>query len=161
MEFQCVNEVRMFDYRDCKILSWEMTEEGLKLVVEALIVGPFNSQNPMMCRSYADTTTILFKDVVILNAYAEGLRRYDANDNLIEEVPDVDLTQEQIDEFKKWAEGNYLADIRKDPDENKYQLLIECTGEEPYGAIGLISYCFNVSSDEVVCSWDRFLNRVE
>lgn len=163
MGFKSVNEIEKFTFDDCVISSFKVNEAGIILVLEALIVDSNNSQNTNYTESYADTTTVRLLDGKIISAKKDGYRYYDANEVLMEEVPDTVLSDVETENIIKICEGAYLYYMEKDADnessENIYNIGLEFTDEEDNTAAD--SYEIKVSFKEAIFAWERYLNRVQ
>ena len=163
MGFKSVNEIEKFTFDDCVISSFKVNEAGIILVFEALIVDSNNSQNTNYTESYADTTTVRLLDGKIISAKKDGYRYYDANEVLMEEVPDTVLSDVETENIIKICEGAYLYYMEKDADnessKNIYNIGLEFTDEEDNTAAD--SYEIKVSFKEAIFAWERYLNRVQ
>ena len=62
MAYKSVDELEHFRFDDCQIDTFVVTENGVELMVEALIVKADNSQNTNYTESYAGTTKIRITD---------------------------------------------------------------------------------------------------
>ncbi len=163
MKFQTVNELGRFDFRDCQVLSAAMEEEGLALVVDALIVRQGNSQNRQPFDSYAGEARILFRDARVHRAVQEGYKHYSADEVLVEEVPDKDLTPDQIQGLPALLQGAYLYEVEKDHFEDGktvYALEFEIPGEDPYDILSSRNYGLFLSFSQAEIGWDQYMNRV-
>ena len=87
----------------------------------------------------------------------DGYRYYDANDVLVSEVPDEELSPEEAAGFPARCEGAYLFEMEKT--EGGYRLGIEFEDPEDH-TVGA-SYQVFVSCESVACAWERYLNRVQ
>ena len=163
MGFKSTNEIEKFTFDDCVISSFKVNDAGIILVLEALIVDSNNSQNTNYTESYADTTTVRLLEGKIISAKKDGYKYYDANDVLMEEVPDEILSEEETYNIIKTCEGAYLYYMEKDTDrtssENIYNIGLEFTDEEDNTAAD--SYEIKVSFSDAIFTWERFLNRVQ
>lgn len=163
MGFKSVNEIEKFTFDDCVVQSFKVNEAGIILVLEALIVDSNNSQNTNYTESYADTTTVRLLEGKIISAKKDGYRYYDANEVLMEEVPDTVLNDEEIKNIINTCEGSYLYYIEKDVDnendENIYNIGLEFIDEEDNTAAD--SYEIKISFSEAIFTWERYLNRVQ
>ena len=56
--YKSVDELEHFRFDDCQIDTFAVTENGVELMVEALIVRADNSQNTNYTESYAGTTLL-------------------------------------------------------------------------------------------------------
>lgn len=161
MSFKSVNEVDNFRYDDCCIIRRKNTKTDFVIEVEALIVKSNNSQNSNYTESYADVTQICFKNASITMGIKDGMKRYDANDNLLEEVEDVVLDESALKEVSDHLGGMYLQGIERIEDTEDYVLFLEKANEDPYDTLPSDTYQLKVHCEDVMISWDRYLNRVQ
>lgn len=166
MSFKSENELEQFSFENCEVVDVTQKEDKLEFKLEALIVRPRNSQNANYTESYADTATLSLFNPEIIEAFKEGYKLYDANDNVKEEIPDVELAAAEIQEllYKK-AKGMYLADVvcgEKTPNSSQYTFFFEEPPTEEYGDdLRSDSYMVRISFEKSVICWERYLNRVE
>jgi len=156
MKFVSVNEIDRFKYNDCVITDVNKTDNGLEISLEALIVMANNSQNGNFTDSYAGDSLCSIKDIHINKILKIGYRYYDADDKLVSEIPDEELSADtDICELMK---GMYLYRFEKKDDE-LYHLEIETVQEDislPTDAYELI-----LSASEIEIGWDKYMNRVQ
>lgn len=103
--YKSVDELEHFRFDDCQIDTFAVTENGVELMVEALIVRADNSQNTNYTESYAGTTKIRITDGKLIRCVRDGYKYYDANDVLQSEVPDYELSVVETAEFPKSCAG--------------------------------------------------------
>ncbi|MBP3507281.1 MAG: hypothetical protein J6K43_12885 [Lachnospiraceae bacterium] len=161
MSFKSMNEVDNFRYDDCRIIKQKNNKTDLVLEVEALIVKSNNSQNSQFVESYADLTQIYFKNSSIVMGIKEGMKVYDANEKLIEEVKDVTLDDSVLNEVLNNLSGMYLQGIERIEDTNDYVLFLEKANEDQYDTLPSDTYQIKVHCADIIISWDRYLNRVQ
>lgn len=159
--FNAINEVDNFRYDDCRIIRRKNTESDIVMEVEALIVRSGNSQNSNYTESYADVTQICFEKGSVVKGIKDGLKRYDANEKLIEEVPDKELTEESLNEVWNNLGGLYLQGIEQIKNSDEYVLFIEKANEDRYDTLPSDTYQIKICCDRVSISWERYLNRVQ
>lgn len=165
MSFKSVDEIENFKYDDCRISSFSIEDGCIRFELEALIVKSNNSQNTNFTESYAGTVTARFMGGKLLGGSKDGFKLYDANENLIKEVPDVKLTEDELKSFPKLCEGAYLYgvdkadELSKEADGQHYILSIEFEDEEE-SAMG-DSYQLDIVFDRAVFEWERYMNRVQ
>lgn len=157
MAFKSVDEVEQFRFDDCQISAFTVTDQKLELEVEALIVRTNNSQNTNYTESYAGTTKISLVNGTIQKIIKDGYRYYDANDVLLSEVPDEELSEEEIKQFPGRCRDAYLYDMQKTAE--GYILGIEFEDPDDHGVSD--SYQVIVACDSVICTWERYMNRVQ
>lgn len=161
MQYKSINEIEKFSFEDCVISKFEVMDDMLDLELEALIVKPDNSQNTNYTESYAGTTTVRLKGGKILAGVKDGYKYYNANDELIKEIPDESLTEEQILKLAKTCKGAYLFSMeKKEERENAYfySIGIEFADEKNTMAD---SYQLEVVFEKAVFEWDFYMNRVQ
>lgn len=156
MSFISKNEVNKFRFDDCVIGSFERDKNGIKMSLDALIVKANNSQNTNYTDSYADTTICSLKDIEIVGVLKEGFNRYDADDNLLEEILDEPIAPDDYKALFKTFEGAYLTRFEKE--EGEYVLEVEIV-EEGEGLSD--AYELHVIAENVYFTWERYMNRVQ
>ena len=176
--FQSVNELDKFSYDDCVLKKLIVSETGLTARVEALIVDANNSQNTNYTRSYAGDSEITFVHGRIDKVVKEGYRYYDANDVLMEEIPDEVLTDEEVETLLTRLNDVYLYDVQVmkteqagngeqdssvDASADQVCVLgIEFPTEDPNDlSLTADSYQIKVVYESVSVTWERYMNRVE
>lgn len=164
MAFTSVNEIELFSFADCQLVSMKMEKDKVVLEANSVIVRARNSQNSHFTDSYADTLTMTLEGAVIEKAAVEGYKRFNADDVLIEEVQDRPLSEEELQGLAEGCRGFYLFAfdlLEKRGDRSLYVLEIEDPGEDGYDVMESVTYELKISFSRAVFSWDRFLNHVE
>ena len=123
----------------------------LELYVEGAVVKDNNSQNEYYTDKYADQMEIRFKNPVIEAVLLEGHKYYDANDNLVEEVPDQKLEEDEYEKiFGKFKENYVFYGGKPEADKKCYQMIVD-VDEDSY----IVSFYY----DKVIAGWNHFLNK--
>lgn len=104
--YKSVDELEHFRFDDCQIDTFAVTENGVELMVEALIVRADNSQNTNYTESYAGTTKIRITDGKLIRCVRDGYKYYDANDVLQSEVPIMNCLLRKRQIFQKPVKGH-------------------------------------------------------
>lgn len=161
MGFKSVNEIEEFRYDDCVIAGFEVNENRINLILEALIVRKNNSQNANFTESYAGTTNLTLNNANIVGGVKDGYKFYDANEVLLKEVPDQPLAEDEIKELIGRCEGAYLYDIDKKDIDNgmKLTLSVEFVDEEENTMAD--SYQLHITCESATFSWEHYMNRVQ
>ncbi len=159
MGFQSVNELEQFSFQDAQIKDFQVSEGVIFFELEAVIVKARNSQNANFTDSYAGTLSMRLLGGKIQKAVKEGYKYYDANDVLVEEIPDEALSEEEIAALVKTSKDYYLFDVVKVEDDQN------TTGHFLY-LFGLdadeeTSYWFQIEFDKSILEWERYMNRVQ
>ena len=162
--YKSVDELEHFRFDDCQIDTFAVTENGVELMAEALIVRADNSQNTNYTESYAGTTYVRLQEGRLVSVVKEGYRYYDANDCLISEVPDEMLSAAEIEKMIKRLKGALLFDMEKQKEENgvcTYSMRLEFPNQEEYDDTVTESYELIVEFKQAIFEWDFYLNRVQ
>lgn len=163
--FSSVNELDRFIYDDCVISSFKVNEDSIILELDALVVAATNTQNTNYTNSYADTATMKFENAKITDMILAGYKVYDADDNLLEEIPDKTVNEAEFDGIIKNFEGAYLyriLQIEKKDDVTKYDLEVEFGSEDAQiQDLRNDTYVISITTTKSVVSWERYLNRVQ
>lgn len=123
----------------------------LELYVEGAVVKDNNSQNEYYTDKYADQMEIRFKNPVVEAVLLEGHKYYDANDNLVEEVPDQKLAEDEYEKiFGKFKENYIFYGGKPEADKKCYQMIVD-VDEDSY----IVSFYY----DKVIAGWNHFLNK--
>lgn len=123
----------------------------LEFYVEGAVVKDNNSQNEYYTDKYADQMEIRFKNPVIEAVLLEGHKYYDANDNLVEEVPDQKLAEDEYEKiFGKFKENYIFYGGKPEADKKCYQIIVD-VDEDSY----IVSFYY----DKVIAGWNHFLNK--
>ncbi len=162
MAFKSVNEIEGFRFDDCQISRFEVNEQGIRLELEALIVKADNSQNTNYTESYAATAEMNLCAGKLLQGIKDGYKYYDANDVLLSEVADTELSDEALHAFPKQCAGAYLYEMAKeDETENGYSYTLGIEFEDMEDHTVGDSYRLRVGFEKAVVTWERYLNRVQ
>lgn len=159
MSFKAVDELENFCFQDAQIIKMEQTKEGINFTLEAVIVRAKNSQNSNFTDSYAGTLQMRLLGGNIQKGVKEGYKYYDANDVLVEEVPDTPLSKDEIEALMKDSENYYLFDVVPvEEDQNTTGHFLYLFGID---ADEETSYWFQIEFEKSVLEWDRYMNRVQ
>ncbi len=169
MRYKSVNEPDSIELHDAVIKTFEMSQQNdvLTLLVEGAVVQSGNSQNEFYTDKYSDQMQIRFVNPVIEAVLLEGHKYYDANDRLIEQVPDQVLLPEEYGRVMKQFNACYIfyagtpkekvvqnytgQDMRTLAEDMKcYQMIIDVEDE---------SYVISFYYEKVIAEWEHFLNK--
>ncbi len=158
MGFCSHNEIDKFAYNDCVVTGVMKSEDGLIINLEALIVKANNSQNTNFTDSYAGDTVCRLTGFKLNKVSKIGFRYYDADDNLVEEVPDEVLSLDD-DKLLELMKEMYLYKLESLEGDKLYHLEIETMEEDV--SIPTDSYEIVFTADDIDISWDRYMNSVQ
>lgn len=155
MRFQTKNALQLFNFEEVTLKAFDMREDSLTLVMDALIVKGNNPVNEECTDRYADTANLCFQEGKITEVYKEGYKYYDAMDRLIEEVPDEKVLPSEYGNLLKRCRDVYLFDIiavKEEEGRYEYQLAVDLDEST--------TFWFQISCKGTVVEWERFKNRV-
>lgn len=136
---------------DAEVSLKGLRARWLELYVEGAVVKDNNSQNEYYTDKYADQMEIRFKNPVIEAVLLEGHKYYDANDNLVEEVPDQKLAEDEYEKiFGKFKENYIFYGGKPEADKKCYQMIVDVDED---------SYIASFYYDKVIAGWNHFLNK--
>ena len=160
MKYKSVDEIDTFSFRDATITRCNYSEKQGILVFEldGAIVRENNSANELYTDRYVSDMQIRFVEPEIEALLLEGHSYYDANDVLLEKVPDEPVDSSDYDKVLAGFAGSpiFFAGQPKDSitDDGRkcFQLIVDVEEE---------SYVFSFYYDKVVAEWEHFMNKVQ
>ncbi len=159
MKFQSVNELEQFDFQDAVAHSYTNQAGNIYVELEAVRVKVGNSQNTNYTESYAGELTMRLVNADIQKGIKEGYKYYNANDVLVEEVPDTSLSQLEIGEILKNIKGCYIWSMvpveASQNDTGRFLYLMGIDKDEE------TTYWLQIAFDQSILEWDKYMNRVE
>ncbi|MBQ1598498.1 MAG: hypothetical protein IIT72_02550 [Lachnospiraceae bacterium] len=166
MKFETVNEIEKFSFRDAKITQLRRSGEDLVLDLEGLIVLPGNSVNREFSASYAKDAVARFTGFAMEAGIKEGLKKYDANENLVSVIEDETLTEEGLEELlMKKMPLSWLYDVQEvsSGEDNRQAVLgIEMPKENESDPTEVTdAYQLKISYQECRIGFEGYLSRVQ
>lgn len=161
--YKCINELEHMSFNDASVEDVEIIPgendaiSELVFHISGVIIKADNSCNANYTDSYAGDMELRFKNLEIEALLQEGHKLYDANDVLIEEVPDKPIACEDyksvIKSFKGCPVfyGGSAKTEAVDTEKLCYQFIIDKEEE---------SYVISILYDEAIARWEKFLNKV-
>lgn len=185
MKYCIENELNTMDFHDASILEVDWDQKGaadsvLTFTVTGAIVKADNSQNELYTDRYADTMNLRFTGVVFQAILLEGHKLYDANDKLIEQVPDRPFKPEEYKQvLKRFANSavfyagapkekvveNYVNYSAPQPDGTSQDEAVDYSKKECFQMIidteedDNPSYVVSFFYDKVTAEFEHFLNK--
>lgn len=158
MKYISTDELGTISLKDAHITEIKLDKDNGKLTmaVEGAVVKDGNSQNDFFADKYTDTMQIRFMNLIIEAILLEGHKYYDANEKLIEEVPDVPVSEHDYEKVINSFRDCYIfyGGIPKEnaQDNSKccYQMIIDVEED---------SYVVSLYYDKVIAEWEHFLNK--
>ncbi len=155
MKYKVTNNLDKFDFKDFDLNEIALEKDSLRIEMAGGIARYNNPCNEKYVDCYIAETELRFLNPSIDRFFLEGSKYYNANDVLIEEIPDKELSElEYQSKLKSFNNSRlfYIEGVEKEENKYKCQISIDTESEETYWIV--------VSCEKVVIGWDRFMNRV-
>lgn len=170
MRYNSVDEIDTLSFRDATIVRcvFSAKQGVLEFELDGAVVRENNSANELYTDRYASDMQVRFVNPEMEAILLEGHSYYDANDVLIETVPDKPVEPERYDEIMKSFEGKVIF-FAGTPKENlKSQKKDSETGSEAQDKkcfqmiidVEEDSYVVSFYYDKVIAEWEHFMNKV-
>lgn len=161
MKFQCKNEMNQLGFDDSGILDIKCEDHVLEFTFEGATVKAGNSQNGRYQDMYCGEIILRLKNARIARLVKEGMKYYDADGNLLNEVPDEDVpAPAQPSVLKRIAKGKIFTTVEdKMPEGYAYEFGVDVPREEDEEEVDTFWLC--VTFDESVACWDRYCSPAE
>ena len=152
MKYKCVNQTDKFSFRDAQIQRCRYNTDVLMMEVDGVIARYDHPCNETLTDRYIDTVSIRLKKPVIRSFFLEGAKYYDANDVLLEEIPDRDIDPGDYEKiFEKLKQAYIFKVLAKEEDDCQVLEIAVDVGED--------TYWFETKCEKAVFEWDNFLNK--
>lgn len=157
MKFKVVDQLDKFGFRDVQLSACEIVDGTLRMTMAGVISKYNNPCNERYQDWYILEAYARFEGVQILDCYKEGLKYYDANNVLLEEIPDEPIGPENYDDtLKICKDGIMFVLLEKDPmSDGKKCMEVAIDIEETND-----TYWMVFVYDRVIIEWDRYANKV-
>lgn len=156
MKFKVVDQIDKFGFRDVEVASCELSDGTLCMTMGGVISKYNNPCNERYQDWYILEAYTHFEGAEITNCYKEGLKYYDANNVLLEEIPDVPVAPEAYAETLKLFKNSCMFTLleKEAPEGRKcIEIAIDLENEED-------TYWVEFTYDRVIIEWDKYANKV-
>lgn len=157
MKYKSVDEIDTLSFGDATIVRciYSSGQGIMEFELDGAVVRGSNSANELYTDRYVSDMQVRFTEPLIEAVLLEGHSYYDANDVLVEKVPDVPVPKEKYSDVLKSFEGNviFYAGAPKDGAEGDrpcFQMIVDVE-DESY----VLSFCY----DKVIAQWEHFMNK--
>ncbi|MCD8365935.1 MAG: hypothetical protein LUC83_09060 [Clostridiales bacterium] len=157
MQYKCVNDLDKFDFHEASLDALDLEGDVLCAILSSGIAKYNNPCNTKYVDCYIAETQIRMKNPRITRFFLEGAKYYDANDVLLEEVPDQEIPPEEYEAtMQKLVSGEVFTLCKKDSgsDGNGGCCEIAVDAEDD-------TYWMEIEYEKIILEWDRFRNEVE
>ena len=153
MKFRSVNEFTSIDFNDSTMKNLSITDQQMVVTAEGVIIKANNSVNQRFEDMYTVLLEMTFDHFRILHFDEQGYRHYDADGQLLEQIPDRPLSEDEQKTVLHLAKDSYIFLVEKCPDQEGYEIIFDITNEEEdTTTTDQLFFDF----DGCVAQWDRF-----
>ena len=156
MRFQTVGELRQFLFDDSKIMEFKISEGQAEFKLDGAVVRAKNSQNSRYQDMCCGEIILQLEDVRIGRLMKEGMKYYDADGNMIREIPDEDVpapAQQAV--LKRLSGGKIFTIVEDDVDSGyAYEFGIDVPQEQDEEEVDTFWLC--LFFEHATAMWDRY-----
>lgn len=151
MKYQTVDSLEDFSFTEAAIFDAEYTSSHLKLQLANVTILSSNEHNRDIMDMRTNDLILTFESPMIHIIVKEGYKVYDANEQLIEKVPDKIISEaEYTSIIKSLSESSiYSIDILS---KNHCVINIDSSNDST-------GYRIELMFQHSIVQWDRFLNK--
>lgn len=158
MKFKVVDQLDKFAFRDVQLSGCELKDGILRMTMAGAISKFNNPCNERFQDWYILEAYARFENAVITNCYKEGMKYYDANNVLQEEIPDTPIDPKDYeDTLAILKEGIMFVLLDKEVEAEKkcIEIAVDVEDEDTCD-----TYWIEFSYDRSIIEWDRYANKV-
>lgn len=161
MKFQCKDEINQLDFDDSEILNVTCENNQLEFTLQGATVKAGNTQNGRYQDMYCGEIVLQLKNAKIARLVKEGMKYYDADGNLLNQVPDEDVpAPAHSSVLKRIAKGKIFTTVEDQvPDGYAYEFCVDVPQLEDEEEVDTFWLC--VTFDESLACWDHYCSPVE
>ena len=159
MRYNSVDEIDTMSFRDATIVRcvFSAKQGVLEFELDGAMVRENNSANELYSDRYVSDMQVIFINPGVEALLLEGHKYYDANDVLVESVPDKPIDESDYDDVMKKFEGRVIffagtpKEKKETSDRKCFQMIVDVDED---------SYVLSFYYDKVIAQWEHFMNKV-
>lgn len=159
MRYNSVDEIDTMSFRDATIVRcvFSAKQGVLEFELDGAMVRENNSANELYSDRYVSDMQVRFINPSVEALLLEGHKYYDANDVLVESVPDKPIDESDYDDVMKKFEGRVIffagtpKEKKETSDRKCFQMIVDVDED---------SYVLSFYYDKVIAQWEHFMNKV-
>ena len=155
MKFKSTDEFMTFDFNDSLMKTIKITNDQLMFGAEGVIVKANNSNNQRFEDMFTVYLEMTFRESSISRFDEQGYKYFNANGELLNEVPDRALSEaEQKEVIAKVNNGDAkIFLVEKGPDREGYEIIFDVEDE---GEDTSVTYQIFFDFKSSQAQWERF-----
>lgn len=159
MRYNSVDEIDTMSFRDATIVRcvFSAKQGVLEFELDGAMVRENNSANELYSDRYVSDMQVRFINPGVEALLLEEHKYYDANDVLVESVPDKPIDESDYDDVMKKFEGRVIffagtpKEKKETSDRKCFQMIVDVDED---------SYVLSFYYDKVIAQWEHFMNKV-
>lgn len=161
MKFKCVNEMNHLSFDDSELLDFKIEERTIAFSFNGATVKAKNSQNGRFQDMYCGEIILQMKNAEIVRLVKEGMKYYDADGELLKEIPDVDIpVLERQMVLQRLSRGKVFTVVTDSVASGyAYEFGIDVPREEDDEEVDTFWLC--ITCDETKAMWERYCSPAE
>ena len=155
MKFKSTDEFMTFDFNDSLMKTIQISEDQIMIGSEGVIVKANNSTNQRFEDMFTVYLEMTFKQSSINQFDEQGYKYFNANGELLNEIPDRPLSQgEQKQVISKVnLNGAKIFLVEKCPDRDGYEIIFDVEDEDEDSSV---TYQIFFDFQSCQAQWERF-----
>lgn len=161
MKFQVKDEMDTFSFEDAVIEKLEVKENEIIFGFNGALVKENNSQNARFQDMYCGAMELTLEGAKIARFVKEGMKYYDADGNLLNEIPNEDVpAPAQPAILERLAKGTVFTTVKDEVETGyayEFGIDVPCTDDEE--EVDTFWLCITFS--HAIAGWERYCSPVE
>ena len=158
MKFKVVDQLDKFAFREVQLSGCELKDGTFRMTMAGAISKYNNPCNERFQDWYILEAYARFENAEIMNCYKEGLKYYDANNVLQNEIPDMPIGEEEYAETLALVKNGVmfvLLEKEQEADKKCIEIAVDVECEAACD-----TYWITLTYDRCIIEWDRYANKV-
>lgn len=161
MKFECINEMEQLCFDDSEITALKIDDNQIEFTFNGATIKANNSQNGRYQDMFCGEVILQLQNAEIARIVKEGMKRYDADGKLLNEVLDVDIPiPAQGDILRRLEKGKVFTVVIDSVESGyAYEFGIDIPQEEDEEEVDTIWLC--VLCKQTKAMWERYCSPAE
>lgn len=149
MKYQSIDALEDFSFAEAVIFDVDCCFSHLKLQLANVTILSSNANNRDIMNMRTNDLILTFEEPIFLSIIEEGYKIYDANEKLVQEIPDKIISKEEHNAILQTLPESYIYSIEV---LSKEHCIITTDS-----SVDKNGYRIELTFQHSVAQWDRFL----
>lgn len=161
MKFKCINEMDQLSFDNSELLDFKIEEKTIAFTFNGATVKAKNSQNGRFQDMFCGEIILQMKNAEIARLVKEGMKYYNADGELLKEIPDTDIpVLERPKLLQRLSKGKVFTVVTDSVTSGyAYEFGIDLPREEDEEEVDTFWLC--ITCDETQAMWERYSGPAE